>query len=129
MVSANVYANTPLKGKVRSIAVKTDQSMKYNVEVELSNNSKTPIKAGMYGSATFEFNGEEEVLTLSREAIIGGLKNPKVYRVKDGKATLQSVEIGQVMGDKVEVFSLKEGNKVVVNGQINLKEGTAVTIL
>lgn len=128
-VKASVYNGKIFKGKITSIAVKADQSMKYDVEIEIKNDPKSPLKAGMFGTASFDFSTNESSLMLERKAIIGSLKNPKVYVVKDGKAHLISIKIGQVFNDKVVVLDLKEGQEVILNGQINLKSGTKVSIL
>ena len=52
-----------------------------------------------------------------------------VYRIADGKARRQKVDIGQRRDAKVEVLSgLSTGDVVVTAGQIKLREGVAVEI-
>lgn len=128
-VNASVYGTDVFEGKITSIAVKGDQSMKYDVEIEIKNTKDKPIKAGMFGTANFNFSDQKAALMIDRQAIIGSLKDPHVYVIESGKAHKIPVKIGEVYNDKVVVLDLKDQQEVVLNGQINLKEGTKVSIL
>ena len=55
---------------------------------------------------------------------------PKVFVVKDGKATERAVQIGLSNGAMIEIVSgLKDGEQVVVVGQGAVKPGAAVRIV
>lgn len=128
-VNADALPVEGFDGKVSFIGVKADKSLRYPVEIQIKNNTKT-LKAGMYGSATFTSTEMKEVLVIPREAIAGSLKQPNVYVIENGMAILRTIEIGTVSESGVEVLSgLKEGDQVVTDGQINLEDGDAITVV
>ena len=50
-----------------------------------------------------------------------------VWLAKDGKAHRQPVEVGQVQGDRIVIYSgLAEGDKIIVEGYQKVSEGSAV---
>lgn len=127
-VRADVLGKTAFKGRITFIGVKADNSLRYPVEIQI-NNAGNVLKAGMYGSADFNFSESKEALVIPRDAIAGSLKEPKVYTVVGGKAILQAITIGSINEFGVEVLKgLKEGDQVVTDGQINLIDGSAVTV-
>jgi RND family efflux transporter MFP subunit len=130
-IKADVYPGASFTGTVKTIAVKADESKRFAIDIDLQNNAQNPLKAGMYGVASFEFNKIGSLLFIPRKAIVGSLKDAKVYIAKtDNTAELRSLKTGLVKEDKVEVIEgLKEGEKVVVTGQINLQNGVKISII
>ncbi len=129
-VKAEAATSETFEGIVKAIAAKAGASLNYEVEIEVKNPSDEMLKAGMYGTAFFEVPDQRVALVIARDAIVGSLQSPQVYVVKDQKAYLQKITIGNVSGDQVEVTNgLQEGQKVVQSGQINLQNGTKVTVL
>ncbi len=58
------------------------------------------------------------------------MKNPYVYIVENEKAVARKITVGKESGSDIEVIDgLKEGEQVIVNGQINITNGTAVQIV
>jgi RND family efflux transporter MFP subunit len=129
-VTTEVYPGVRFDGKIRSIAAKGDEAHTYPVEVMLQNSKQHPLKAGMFGRVAFTSNNMEKSLTIPREAIVGSIKEPKVF-VVDGVITrLRSIVVGEVSGDTLSVTAgLREGELVVVNGQNNLQDSTSVSII
>ncbi|RYE09483.1 MAG: efflux RND transporter periplasmic adaptor subunit, partial [Sphingobacteriales bacterium] len=64
-VKASVFPDETFTGTVRFIAPMADASLNFPVEVELSSNPGNKIKAGMYGTALFNFGTTAPVITLS----------------------------------------------------------------
>ncbi|WP_187262988.1 efflux RND transporter periplasmic adaptor subunit [Pontibacter beigongshangensis] len=129
-VKADVNAQDTFEGVVTAIGANADQSLRYDIEIEVKNTNENAVKAGMYGTASFEIADTRDALLIEREAIATSLQDPKVFVVKDQRAYLKPVTIGTVANDLVEITSgLAEGEKVVRSGQINLKEGTKVSVL
>src|SRR5690606_37739154 len=82
---------------------------------------------GMFGTATFNFENPNEALFMDRNALAGSIKQPTVFMVNDSLAIMKQIKIGDVYNNEVQILSgLKEGDKVVVNGQINLKDSTKI---
>ncbi len=127
-ITTDVYPEKIFTGKISTISSKGDEAHSYPVEIQLENNSKYPLKAGMFGSVTFLHKKDTPVLVIPRAAIIGSINNAKIYIVKDNIAKLQNVVIGEKRGLNVEIVQgLIEGEIVVVNGQNNLSDGAKVS--
>lgn len=126
-IKSNVFADQDFKGKVTFIAPKADNSLNFPVEIELAN-SNNQIKAGMYGTAIFEFPKQAPALTVPRSAFVGSVSSNKVFVLQDSVAKERKVIAGRVLADQVEILNgLEEGEKVVTSGQINLIDGTKVS--
>jgi len=85
----------------------------------------------MYGSAIFgKGKAQQSVLTVPRTAFVGGVGNNQIFVVKDSVAQLAKVTSGRIFGEEVEILDgLKEGDVVVTSGQINLQDGTKVSVI
>ncbi len=131
-VTASVYPDKEFSGKISFIAPKADASLNFPVEIKIANNEKGELKAGMYGSAMFSAAGKNqtEITTVPRNAFVGGVGNNEVFIVKDSVAKLTKVIAGRIFGDQVEVLKgLNNGDVVVTSGQINLADGSKVSIV
>lgn len=125
----DVFPEKKLTGRVSRIAVKSDFGGKYQVEMMIANKQNLALKAGMFAKAKFE-EKEQEALVIPRKAIVGSIQNPSVYVLENDKASLKTLDIGFFDSEIVVVEEgLEVGQQVVVNGQINLVEGTQVRIL
>ena len=130
-VKASVFPDKEFKGKITFIAPKADESLNFPVEIEIANTAGSELKAGMYGSAIFgKGKAQQSVLTVPRTAFVGGVGNNQIFVVKDSVAQLAKVTSGRIFGEEVEILDgLKEGDVVVTSGQINLQDGTKVSII
>ncbi|OJJ14031.1 hypothetical protein BKI52_44400 [marine bacterium AO1-C] len=131
-VKANVYPDKVHQGRISTIAVKADASKKYDVEIDINNNdNKALIRAGMQGTANFKFDKAAEVLMIPRKAIVGSLQDAKVYvATADNKAKLITIETGITHQNMVQVTKgLTTADRVITSGQINLQNGTKVSVL
>ena len=127
---SSLYPGITYTGVVLSVGVKADDSRRFPVEIELINNSKYPLKAGMFGTAQFSFGADRERLMIPRQAIVGSIKEPRVYVVAGDVAVLRDIRIGSSTDREVEVLDgLKEGERVVTAGQINLDNNSKITIV
>ncbi|MCK9422923.1 MAG: efflux RND transporter periplasmic adaptor subunit [Bacteroidales bacterium] len=129
-ISSSIYPGINYQGVVVSVGVKADEARRFPVEIELVNESRHPLKAGMFGTAGFGSGMERECLTIPRRSIIGSIKDPKVYVVEGNRSILRSIRIGSADDKQVEVLDgLKEGEIIVTAGQINLDNNSIVTIV
>jgi len=128
-ISASVYPDKTFKGKITFIGNKADAALNFPVEIEVENN-KNELKAGMYGTATFEFNNQKSSVVIPRSAFAGSVSSNEVFVVEGDIAKARKVVSGKIIGDQVEILDgLKEGEKVVTSGQINLEDGSKVVSL
>jgi membrane fusion protein (multidrug efflux system) len=129
-VKASVFPDNEYSGKVTFIAPKADESLNFPIEIEIAGNPNNELKAGMYGSVVFDTNNAQQkpVITIPRNAFVGGVGNNQVFVVKDSVARLTKIVSGRILGEEVEVLQgLNEGEIVVTSGQINLQDGTKVS--
>ncbi len=130
IVTTDVYPRVEFSGQVASIAPKADEAHTYPIEIRMSNSKQYPLKAGMFGKVSFTSIEKSDALIIPRSALIGSIKNPKVFVIKDGKAELRDVQTGADAGIKLEIISgLQAGESIVTNGQNNLRPGSKVTII
>ena len=128
-VTANVYPETHYSGKITFIAVQGDDNLSYPVDIEIVNQSGKPLKSGMYGTAHFTLPNMEPMMLIARTAFAGGVNSNQIFILQDGKAVLRKVVAGRIFGDRVEVRGgLNKGDTVITSGQVNLVDGTPVTV-
>lgn len=126
-ITTEMYPDKDYHGVITAIANKADKSLKYGVELHITNSKDKPLRAGMFGTAHFEFQHPAKALYINRDALAGSIKDPTVFLAQDSIAVIRPISIGEVYDTEVQVLSgLKEGDKVVVNGQINLKDSTRI---
>lgn len=130
VVTTDIYPDKSFDGKISVIAPKGDEAHTYPVEIVISNSKVNPLKAGMFAKIDFSTIKGKTSLAIPREAIIGSIKDAKVYVIVNGKASLRKIETG-LEGDKeIEVTSgLSAGDQLVIAGQNNLKDGAEVNIV
>lgn len=128
-IKTDIYSDRSFDGTVSLISVKSDNAHSYKMEINVANNSDSPIKAGMYGRLTGETQGGLEGIFIPRSVLTGSIKEPKVFVVQGNKAVLKPIVLGLSSGDWLEVKEgLNEGEQLITTGQINLEDGTPVTI-
>jgi RND family efflux transporter MFP subunit len=128
-ISTDIYPDKAFKGTVDYVSDRADNAHNYDVKIVLKNNSASPLKAGMYGTAMMKKGLGKETLIIPRSALLGSAKNPQVFVVRNDKAVLTRIQTGSTGDDAVEVLEgLEEGDQVVTTGHINLADGSNVTI-
>ena len=131
VVNPDVYPGSNILGKVTNIGLRADNAFTYDVEIEVVNPKTAPLRGGMHARAIFTFNANRQGLMLPRKTIAGSLQDPKIFLVvRDSLAELRSITLGGIFGDKVEVTSgVKQGDRVVLTGQLNLSDGARVEVI
>ncbi|WP_129714418.1 efflux RND transporter periplasmic adaptor subunit [Pedobacter sp. SYP-B3415] len=130
-IRSNVFPTDSFSGKITFIAAKADESLNFPIEIEVENKNKNTLKAGMYGTAVFKFPKEAPIITVPRGAFFGSVSSNQIFVLENGKtAKLRKVVAGRILGDRVEVLEgLKEGETVITSGQINLVDGSEVSVI
>lgn len=130
VITVPIYPGKEYDAVISTIGVKADESRRFTVELDLANDRDNPLRAGMYGTVTFSFNREREAILAPRNCITGSIKDPYVFIVENGRAVFKKVVTGAITDNEVEILSgLNPGEKVIVSGQINLENGSPVTII
>jgi RND family efflux transporter MFP subunit len=98
---------------------------KFRVEV-LADNPDLVLRPGTFGSVLFEVQSRDNALVVPQKAI---LDNTHVFVVENGRAARRDVTLGLRNTLVVEVVAgLKEGERVIVEGNYGLIAGTPVEV-
>lgn len=125
----SVVLSQPKPGKITMVSDKADASGKFLTEVSFSNNDKEKLKAGILADVHFTMEETETGLSVPVSALLASAKEAKVFVVKGDKVETRSIKTGIVTANKVQVIEgLQAGEQVVVSGQLNLENGTAITV-
>ncbi|QMW01244.1 efflux RND transporter periplasmic adaptor subunit [Spirosoma foliorum] len=128
-ITAQAFPGVTFSGLVHYISPKGDDLHNYPVEIYLSNNSKNQLKAGTLANANFTFKQGINGLFIPRRALVGGADSASVYVVQNNVARIRKIRLGYDSGDQYQVLEgLKQGEAIVVNGQLNLTNGAKVTV-
>jgi RND family efflux transporter MFP subunit len=128
-VSADVYPDILLQGKVIMTGSKANPGSSYPVQLAVENTPDQKIKSGMFGKVLMENAAGTEQIVIPASAIVGATVQPQVYIVKDGKAHLQNIVVRERFENKAVVADgLHNGDVLVTGGFINLFDGANVIL-
>ena len=127
---------TEYKGKVTSIAASADEKNRvFPVEVTVPN-PKSILKPGMIASLNVTGVAKPPVPSVPLSAIVPNPSTPGQYAVyvateQNGRwlAALRAVALGETHDNGVGIDGVKPGEKVVVVGTADLKDGAPIQIL
>lgn len=129
-ITSTLFPGITYQGRVISVGVKADDARRFPVEIDVDNKRDHTLKAGMFGTVLFTGVNGHEALVIPRNALTGSIKEPRVFVVKDDTARLREIGLGLSDDNLVEVTSgLKAGEQVVISGQMNLEDGSLVTVV
>lgn len=102
----------------------------FTVELKFPNPNQA-IRPGMFGRVTMVMGDAERVVVPDRAVQRQvGVNERFVFVVENNKAVRKPVQIGRLIGDKLEVLSgLNEGENVVIAGAGGLLEGMDVEVV
>ena len=127
-INTDVLPDETILGTIKTISPQADRTHNVKVQIEVKNPSNK-LKAGMFGTAVLGNGSSVNALAIPRKTLVGSTKNPQVYLVKNGKSILTSFNAGTSDGDFIEIVSgIAEDDKVVIKGQVNLKNNSTVKI-
>jgi len=127
---------TEYKGKVTSIAASADEKNRvFPIEVTVPN-PKSILKPGMIASLNVTGVPKPPVPSVPLSAIVPNPSTPGQYAVyvateQNGRwlAALRTVALGETHDNGVGIDGVKPGEKVVVVGTADLKDGAPIQIL
>ncbi|MDR3057832.1 MAG: efflux RND transporter periplasmic adaptor subunit [Prevotella sp.] len=127
-ITTDVYPGSTFTGRIEAVSPKSNDQYYYSVELTLNHPKLQP---GMFATAIFNVDGNNRnTLVVSRESIVGGMKAPHVFVVKEGKAYKVAVQVGISEGKHIEITNgILPDDTIVKSGQINLIDGTEISIL
>ncbi len=130
-VTADAIPGKVFYGKVNRIYPTVDPATRtFTVEVKIDNTYKT-LRPGMFARATINFGSNNNVV-IPDVAVVKqqGSGERFVYVLNaDNTVTYKKVVLGRRIGAEYEVLEgLEDGDRVVVGGQIRLKDGVKVIV-
>jgi RND family efflux transporter, MFP subunit len=126
-ITTDIYPDKTFEGRVSFISAKGDENHIYNIEIVVTNNNKTPLKAGTFANVTINRPSAGKKLYIPRESLLGSSRDAKVYVVHNGTAILRDIVVSEANNKYLEVKSGLSANDVIVtSGQINLENGKPV---
>ena len=130
-VVADAIPGKTFHGKVNRIYPTVDPATRtFTVEVKIDNANKI-LRPGMFARATVNFGSSNNVV-IPDVAVVKqqGSGERFVYVLNaDNTVTYKKVVLGRRMGAEYEVLEgLEDGDKVVIGGQIRLKDGVKVIV-
>ena len=130
-ITSSVYPGTNFKGVINFISFKGDAAHNYPIEISIENKQKNPLKAGTYVDVAFNKKNILPSLQIPREALVGSIKDAKVYKVNSNNlVNLTPITIsGETENNIIVSEGLSKGDNVVTSGQINLSDGSKVSII
>jgi len=130
IISTDVYPGVVFEGNISFISSQGDDSHNYPVEIVIPNNSRYPLKSGSFANVVIRLPVAAEAAYIPRESLLGSITDAEVYVAENNKAILKKIVVGNGNDKYIKVVSgLKEGERVIVNGQINLSENKAIKIV
>jgi len=129
VVDADAYPSMNIQGKIISINPKGDQSKRFEVEIEIKNDGTSLVKPGMTGTANFSGGSEPEMLIIPRKALTGSIIDPEVFVADGNSARLKKITAEPLDDHRLVVKDgLAKGEIVITSGQINLVDGSKISI-
>ncbi|MCU7496089.1 MAG: efflux RND transporter periplasmic adaptor subunit [Ignavibacteria bacterium] len=129
-ITTDIYPGATFEGRISFVSPEGDNAHNFPVEIEVTNSSRNPLKAGTFVNIEVNIGSSGTGLFIPREALQGSIKDAKVYVASNGKAVLRSITIGRQNSNYLEVVSgLSESEQVVVSGQVNLTDNKSIKII
>lgn len=130
MAVKTIFDGTTIEAHVGTIGVSSDLSGRYLVELRLPSTSHRRVRLGSSGTAQFSAENSSGLPVIPRSSLVAGIKDPKVYVIEGNKALLRKVVVALASDDRVSIASgLKDGEQVVLTGQMNLSDGIDVKVI
>lgn len=130
-ISADAFPGESFTGSITRLYPTVDPATHtFLVEVKVPNKDRR-LRPGMFARVTLVF-GKNHSVVVPDLAVVRqqGAGDRYVYVLEeDGTVSFRRVELGVRMGNEYEVLSgVKDGEKVVVEGQLRIKDGVRVEV-
>ena len=130
-IAVDAYPNEVFKGTV-NLLYPTINAATHTFPVEvICDNKDQRLRPGMFARVTATF-GTNHNIVVPDVAVVKqqGSGEHFIYVLNaDNTVTYTKVELGRRMGNRYEILSgIKEGDRVVTEGQVRLKNGVSVTV-
>ncbi len=128
-ITVDAYPAEQFTGAIYAIEPAVDESTRTVLLRARVPNPGVRLKPGMFVRVNLTLETRDNALLVPEQAIVPRGTGRFVFRIIDGKAVQTPVEIGVRRPGEVEITSgLAAGETIVVDGQLKLQDGAAVSI-
>ncbi|MBS1723504.1 MAG: efflux RND transporter periplasmic adaptor subunit [Armatimonadetes bacterium] len=125
-VTVDALGGAKITGAVTAInPVASGQGRVFTVRVSVTENMGA-LKPGMFARGKVKLGTRPNAVVVPESAIVRDGENIYLFTVEGTKAKRVPVKLGLQDGDSIEVSGLEPGKPVVVSGQTNLVDGSAI---
>lgn len=129
-VRLDAFAGETFRGEIYAIEPAVDEQSRTVLLRAHVPNPGVRLKPGMFARVQLVLEIRENALIVPEQALVPQGKDRFVYRLADGRAVLTKIEMGLRRPGEVEIRSgLSAGDAIIVDGQLRLRDGVAVTVL
>jgi membrane fusion protein (multidrug efflux system) len=129
-VGVDAYPGESFSGSIYAIEPAVDESTRTVLLRARLPNPGVRLKPGMFARVSLDLERRDNALLVPEQAIVPRGDGRFVFRIADGKAQLVKVEMGARRPGEVEIVKgLEAGDRIVIDGQLRLQDGAAVSIL
>lgn len=128
-LDVDAYAGEKFTGEVRFVSPALQSDSRSLMIEAIVQNADGRLKPGLFATARIEQAEQTPALLIPKAAVTTNGDVSRVFVVKGDKAEERLVTIGQQVGDNVEATSgLTAGDRVIVGGREQLRDGAAITV-
>lgn len=129
-VSLEAFPGEVFEGIVTGVSVKANMAYQYVVEIDPGIPDIVEVISGMMAKAVITIPDTINSIIIPRKAVLGSMQAPEVYVIKDDRAEKRNLELRRSVGNNMKVRGdIAVGDKVVIGGQSNLRDGALVRIM
>jgi membrane fusion protein (multidrug efflux system) len=130
VVRVDAYAEEAFRGEIYAIEPAVEEASRTVLLRARVPNPGARLKPGMFARVALVLETRENALIIPEQAVVPQGKERFVYRLADGKAVMERIELGLRRPGEVEVRKgLSAGQAIIVDGQLRLRDGAPVTVL
>jgi membrane fusion protein (multidrug efflux system) len=126
----DAFPGETFRGEIYAIEPAVDEQTRTVLLRARVANPGARLKPGMFARVVLVLATRENALIVPEQALVPQGNDRFVFRVAGGKAVLAKIEPGLRRPGEVEVRGgLSAGDTIVVDGQLRLRDGVAVTVV
>ncbi len=130
LVRVDAFPGESFRGEIYAIEPAVDEQTRTVLLRARVPNPGVRLKPGMFVRVVLVLETRENALIVPEQALVPQGQDRFVYRLADGKAVLTKIEMGLRRPGEVEVKQgLSAGDTIILDGQLRLRDGAAVTVL
>ena len=128
-ITLDAFPNQTFQGNVFAINPLVDANGRSIVIRAVVKNVEARLRPGMFARVRLLFSDDRDSVAIPEQSLIPVGDDHYLFKVVDGRAQRNKVEIGQRRNGQVEILQgLAAGDVVVTAGQLKLRDGVQVKI-